>query len=119
MPIPKTFTPFEEALEDFRATAEGILRDHFARNDFTFAVPVIEIARVSRKYAKLIRTENDPETGERRSYSTSVHSFVEIATGDIFKPASCKAPAKYARGNIYRGNGADALTDDAHVRYLR
>jgi hypothetical protein len=119
MPIPKNFTPFEEALEDFRATAEGILRDHYARNGYTFAVPNIEIHKISRKYAKLIRTESDPETGERRAYSTSVHSFVEVATGDIFKAASFKAPAKHARGNVYRGNGADALTDDAHVRYLR
>ncbi len=110
---------FQEALEDFRATAEGVLLDHFARNDFTFAVPVIEIAKGGRRFIKLFTAENDPETGERRSYSTSVHSFVEVATGDIFKPASCKAPAKHARGNIYRGNGADALTDSASVRYLR
>ena len=119
MPIPKNFSPFDEALEDFRATADGILKDYFARNDYTFAVPVIEIKKGGRRYAKLIRAENDPETGERRAYSGSVHSFVEKATGDIFKPASHSAPAKHARGNIYRGNGAEALTDDAHVRYLR
>jgi hypothetical protein len=119
MPVAKNFTPFEEALEDFRATAEGILRDHFARNDFTFAVPTIEIATGGRKYIKLIRGENDPVTGEPRPHNRSVHSFVEVATGDIFKAASFKAPAKHARGNIYRGNGADALTESAHVRYLR
>ena len=119
MPIPKNFTAFDEALEDFRATAEGILRSYFAHNDYTFAVPTIEIAKGGRKYIKLIRGENDPETGEPRAFSRSVHSFVEVATGDIFKAASFKAPAKHARGNIYRGNGADALTDDAHVRYLR
>ncbi len=119
MPIPKNFTAFDEALEDFRATADGILKAYFDRNDYTFAVPVIEIAKGGRKYIKLIRAENDPDTGERRSYSGSVHSFVEVATGDIFKAASFKAPAKHARGNIYRGNGAEALTDDAHVRYLR
>ncbi len=119
MPIPKNFTPFEEALEDFRATAEGIARDHFARSEFTFAVPVVEITKGGRKYIKLIRAENDPATGERRAYSASVHSFVEVATGDIFKPASFSAPAKHARGNIYRGNGAEALTDVGSVRYLR
>ena len=118
MPVAKNFTPFEEALEDFRATAEGILRDYFARNNYTFAVPHIEIFKVSRKYAKLIRTESDPATGEKRG-QTFVHSFVEVATGDIFKAATFKAPAKHARGNIYRGNGAEALTDDAHVRYLK
>ena len=34
--------------------------------------------------------------------SRSVHSFVEVATGDIWKAASWKAPAKnFPRGNIY------------------
>ena len=118
MPTAKEFTPFDEALEDFRAYAEGVHRSYFDRQGFTFAVPVIEIVKGGRRYVKLNRTENDPETGDRRSYSTSVHSFVEIATGDIFKPASCKAPAKHARGNIYRGNGAAALSAEGGVRYL-
>jgi hypothetical protein len=118
MPVAKNFTPFEEALEDFRATAEGVLRDHFARNDFTFAVPHIEIKKGGRRYVKLERTESDPKTGENRG-QRFVHSFVEKATGDIFKPATYRAPAKHARGNIYRGNGADALDDAANVRYLR
>ena len=118
MPVAKNFTAFDEALEDFRATAEGVVRTHFADNDFTFAVPHVEIAKGGRKYIKLIRTESDPATGEKRG-QTFVHSFVEVATGDIFKAATFKAPAKHARGNIYRGNGAEALTDDAHVRYLK
>jgi hypothetical protein len=118
MPVAKNFTAFDEALEDYRATAEGILKAHFDRSGFTFAVPHIEIFKVSRKYAKLIRTESDPATGEKRG-QTFVHSFVEVATGNILKPASFKAPAKHARGNIYRGNGADALTESAHVRYLK
>lgn len=119
MPIPKTGETFEAALEGFRAAAEGIARAHFDRNDYTFAIPVIEIAKGGRKYAKLIQTEDDPETGERRAYSSSVHSFVEKATGDIFKPASFKAPAKHARGNIYRDNGRNSMNDAAHVKYLR
>ena len=110
---------FEDALESFRATAEGILRAYFARNNFTFATPNIEIKRGGRKFIKLIRTESDPETGENRG-QTFVHSFVEVETGQIFKAASFKAPAKHARGNIYSDDhGAHALTDDAHVRYLR
>jgi hypothetical protein len=118
MPVAKNFTAFDEALEDYRAYAEGVLRTHFAKNDYTFAVPNIEIFKVSRKYAKLIRTESNTETGEPQG-QTFVHSFVEVATGDIFKAASFKAPAKHARGNIYRGNGAEALNDAAQVNYLR
>jgi len=118
MPIAKNFTPFEEALEDFRATAEGIVRTHFERNGYTFAIPNVEIVKGGKRYAKLVRTESDPQTGEKRG-QTFVHSFVEIATGNIFKPATFKAPAKHARGNIYRGNGADSMTDDGHIHYLK
>jgi len=119
MPLPKSGESFEDALEGFRAAAEGILRNHFRRNEYTFAVPVILIAKGGRKYAKLIRSENDPVTGERRSYSESVHSFVDKATGEIFMPASFRAPAKHARGSIYRDNGRDSMSDSASIRYLR
>lgn len=35
--------------------------------------------------------------------SRSVHSFVEKATGDIWKAASWKAPARnFARGNVFK-----------------
>ena len=110
---------FEDALEAFRATAEGILRAHFARNDFTFAIPNIEIAKGGRKYAKLLRTESNVETGEPQG-QRCVHSFVNKATGEILKAASYSAPAKHARGNVYSDDhGAHALTDCAHVKYLR
>ncbi len=110
---------FEAALEAYRATAEATLRRYFARNDFTFAVPTITVAKGGRKYAKLLRGENDPATGEPRP-GGSVHSFVNKATGEIFKAASYSAPAKHARGNVYSDDhGAHALTDCASVRYLR
>ena len=45
-----------------------------------------------RKYHKLIM-----ETG---SGSRSVHAFVDKKTGDLYKPASFKAPAKHVRFNL-------------------
>lgn len=44
-----------------------------------------------RRYVKLISSRNG---------SRSVWCFVEKNTGAILKPASWKAPAKHARGNI-------------------
>ncbi len=115
----KTRAEFEAGLEEFRAAAEEIIRAHFARNEFTFAVPNVEILpRRGKRFAKLVRTESDPETGENRG-QTFVHSFVEIETGDIYKAATFKAPAKHARGNIYLDAGRDSMTADAHIKYLR
>ena len=45
-----------------------------------------------RKYHKLIM-----ETG---GSSRSVHAFIDKKTGDVFKPASFKAPAKHVRFNL-------------------
>ncbi len=44
-----------------------------------------------RKMAKIL---------QRSGGQTSVHCFVEIETGNIFKAATFKAPAKGIRGNI-------------------
>jgi hypothetical protein len=109
---------FDHALEHFRTLAAQAVQAHFARNDFTFAIPSVEIAKGGRKYVKLIRVESNPETLEKQG-QTFVHSFVEIATGDIFKPASHKAPAKHARGNIFSDDPASCLTAHGDIFYLR
>ena len=109
---------FETALEAFRNASEEVLLAHFARNEFTFAVPYIETAtRRGPKYVKLWTGEKRNENGEARI--NSIHAFVEISTGDIFKPASTKAPAKHKRGNIYENEGRDCLTPAGHVAYMR
>jgi hypothetical protein len=107
-------TEFETALESFRAASEDVLLRHFDESGFTFAVPGVAIGK-GRKYIKLWR--NETRDGETRT--TSIHAFVEVSTGDIFKPASTKAPAKHARGNIYNDAGRSCLTPHGFVAYLR
>ena len=48
----------------------------------------------ARKYHKIWM---ETETGSR-----SIHAFVDKKTGDVFKPASVKAPAKHVRYNVLR-----------------
>jgi len=61
-----------------------------------------------RKYAKVIG-----DNGAQRS----VKGFIDMKTGDIFKPATWASPAKHARGNIADAE-MRALTSDGFVRYL-
>jgi hypothetical protein len=50
----------------------------------------------------------------------SVMAFIEIATGDIYKPASWAAPAKHVRGNVFSDkNGMEAVDGPYSIRYLR
>jgi hypothetical protein len=47
---------------------------------------------LGRKYARVYA-----QMGSGRS----VYAFVDVSTGDIFKPASWKGPAKGVRGNLF------------------
>ena len=49
----------------------------------------------ARKATKYYRVE-EWEMGK----AGSIHAFIDIETGDIFKPAGWKAPAKGARGSV-------------------
>ena len=49
-----------------------------------------------RKYHKIIMEIPN----ENRDPSRSVHAFVDKKTGEVYKPASFKAPAKHVRFNL-------------------
>lgn len=50
------------------------------------------IAEGGRKYHKIVM--------ETESQSRSVHAFVDKKTGEVYKPASFKSPAKHVRYNL-------------------
>ena len=49
-----------------------------------------------RKYHKIIMEVPN----HNRPASRSVHAFVDMKSGDVYKPASFKAPAKHVRFNL-------------------
>ncbi len=62
----------------------------FNRNGYTIGKPEFSYT-TGKKFHKVLRTSHR---------QTSVHCFVDIETGDIYKAASYKIPAKGIRGNI-------------------
>ena len=62
-----------------------------------------------KKYLKVTREEYNEETGYWRD--TTVHAFVDKKTGDVFKPASWKAPAKHVRFSFCNKKDMLFLTD--------
>ena len=48
-----------------------------------------------KKYIKVVREEYDERNDRWRD--TTVHAFVDKNTGNVYKPASWKAPAKHVR----------------------
>jgi hypothetical protein len=61
--------------------------EHTAPDDYSF-----ELNSGGRKYHKIFMHIN----GAR----ASIHAFIDKVTGEVFKPASFKAPAKHARFNL-------------------
>jgi len=62
-----------------------------------------------KKYYKVVREEYD-ETNDRWR-DTTVHAFVDRKTGEVYKPASWKAPAKHVRFNFCNKQDMLFLTD--------
>jgi len=97
-----TFTEFK-AQQDARNTIQlnirkytlmlcNALEDNFKSKNNNKTDGYKFVIECGRKYHKIIM-----ETGAR---SRSVHAFVDKKTGEVYKPASFKAPAKHVRFNL-------------------
>ena len=62
-----------------------------------------------KKYLKVVREEYDERNDRWRD--TTVHAFINTETGEVYKPASWKAPAKHVRFNFCNKKDMLFLTD--------
>ena len=53
-----------------------------------------------KKYLKVIQVEFDTFQNRNEYRDGSVHAFIDKNTGDVYKPASWKSPAKHVRYNL-------------------
>ena len=53
-----------------------------------------------KKYIKVVREEFDTFQNRNEWRDSTVHAFVDKKTGEVYKPASWKAPAKHVRFNL-------------------
>ena len=67
------------------------LEDNF-KSRYPKSDPYKFVIECGRKYHKIVM--------ETESKSRSVHAFVDKKTGEVYKPASFKAPAKHVRFNL-------------------
>ena len=66
-----------------------------------------------KKYLKVVREEYDERNDRWRD--TTVHAFINTATGEVYKPASWKAPAKHVRFNLSNDLDRQKLHDPNFV----
>ena len=95
--------PIDQALlnERVQAWADALRRSSSAPSE-AFAVEVDRL----RKYWRIVTVSY----GQR-----SAHAFLDPATGDVYKPAGWKAPAKGVRYNLLRQASYDALLTRAEA----
>lgn len=95
---------FQTAFDTFFKGCEAIYTEYCDRNEFTLRDEFSYT--VGRRYVKVI-------------YNHSVHSFIDMNNGDVLKPASFKAPAKHARGNLFDEKNGLAGMGPHGPAYLR
>ena len=99
-----------EAIEEFIKEWEKRVKPNWEREFTNLEFKPLSIKK-GRKYAKIIQESH-------------VVAFIDMKTGDIFKPAGWSKPAKHARGNIFsKEGGFEAVygIEGGHffVRYLK
>ena len=86
---------------------------YFKMMGFTFSDPPHVSADIGRKYARVVK--NDQLNGSR-----SVHTFVHLDNGDIYKSGSWKAPAPNGvRGNIFDTDLGASVVNEYGANYLK
>ena len=68
-----------------------------------------------KRYLKVVRETFDEFQGRNKWRDTTVHAFIDRETGEVYKPASWKAPAKYVRFNLSNDLDRQKLHDPNFV----
>ena len=71
--------------------------------------------REGKKYYKIVQVEFDTFQGRNEYRDSSVHAFVDKNTGNVYKPASWKAPAKHVRFSFQKPEDIRFLLTPSNV----
>ena len=86
---------------------------YFKMMGFTFSDPPHVSADIGRKYARVVK--NDQLNGSR-----SVHTFVHLDNGDIYKSGGWSAPqVNGVRGNIFDTDYGASVVNEHGANYIK
>jgi len=102
----------EQAIDTYIAELTKCMNTYYAQYAPTIPPPAIVIMP-GQKYLKVVELDNSGNSTSKR-----VHSFIDKKTGDLYKPASWKAPAKGIRFNLITDAALLYPRLDAHGSYL-
>lgn len=107
------------AVVAFKGLVEKRISKYWQHNKLTIERPTVELMD-GRKFIRVWVCD--------KSTRKTIHSFIakddfhdqfdDVERGDIFKPATLKAPARHARGNVSSEQlGEEAFGDGYLIRY--
>ena len=104
----------KKEIEQFASRVQEMVNKHFEERFPNLEPPTVTV-KFGRKYAKVIK---ESSTGALGRTQKSVYGFVDAHTGDIYKAATWKAPAKHIRGSIFADDGGMSSCTPYGIVYL-
>lgn len=118
---------FQSRLDVWLTGAQKLIDDDWAAHKFTHAMSPVLRLDVGSRFVKVTRL--DRTSAGVVLHRGSVHAFIDITggniggvnhqPGDVLKPASWRAPAKHARGNLFDDKGGLGWMSSYGPAYLR
>ena len=99
------------AIETFVAGCQAIVDRSQSVPGFPEGLKRTLAVQQGPRYARVMNVE--------RGKVASVYAFVDMATGDVLKPANFRAPAKHARGNVLDASNGLQHMGEYGPAYLR
>ena len=98
----RDFVPWEDVY-DFDASVAGLLNDINMKyhKSFPNGKNMVLSLVAGRKFVKVV---NENSVWGFIAKKDGEHKGLPMKVGDVFKPASWRAPAKHTRGNIFNKN---------------
>lgn len=104
-----------DAIDAFVDALQVRINAKYAKHYPNLTPDVVHV-EAGRKYAKIVKAS---PTGMKGFSNRTVHCFIEMSTGDIYKSASWKAPAKHVRGSVLTEDHGMSAVDEYGAHYMR
>jgi hypothetical protein len=92
-----------DAVERWMSEVQDLLTVHYTERFPTLDIPKV-ISAGGTKYLKIQLKSVGGSIDQPRD-SFRAFAFINLENGDLLKPATWKAPAKHARGNLFDEHG--------------
>lgn len=117
-PIEIKVNPSTPEIVSWLAACVKMCADYMAATYPTLPVEEI-VPNWGTRYIRVEKRSKEIDSRTGRPTHCSAWAFIDRSTGDVLKPATYKAPAKHARGNIFdpqNGMGSMGPYGPAYLR---